>query len=136
MRDTTTGLPLAPQEMEDARAYHRQREARRAAEREAERLAWLARVYTAVAEVAPQHGGVRRVYLYGSLVQEGRFRADSDIDLAVVCTDLKTESAFGRDLERRLRREVDMRPLAEPIAPAVQRYGVIVYERESDPPDR
>ncbi len=61
-------------ELEAARRHYREREARQRAEREAERLAWLERVREVVPRIAAQHPGVRRVVLFGSLVQPARFR--------------------------------------------------------------
>lgn len=69
---------LTSEEIEAARQYHREREARRRAQREAEQQRWLQRVRDVVARVAPQHPGVRRVILFGSLVRPGRFGPDSD----------------------------------------------------------
>ena len=66
-------------------------------------------------------------YLYGSLLRPGGFRADSDIDLAVACDSLETESVFWRALERELERNVDLRPLAGVIAEVVEREGERVY---------
>ena len=66
-------------------------------------------------------------YLYGSLLRPEGFRCDSDIDLAVACGSLETESAFWRALERELERNVDLRPLAGVIAEVVEREGERVY---------
>jgi predicted nucleotidyltransferase len=117
-------------DLEVARQYHRKREARRRAQREAEREQWFQRVREAVSSLAVCHPGVRRVYLFGSLVQPGRFRPDSDIDVAVECDSLETESAFWRALERELGRDVDVRPLTGAIAEAVSRGGEQVYGRQ------
>jgi predicted nucleotidyltransferase len=110
-----------------ARVYNRRRQARRRAEREAERQHWLERAREAILRVATAHPGVRRVYLYGSLVQPGRFRADSDIDVAVACDSLESETPFWRDLERALGRDVDLRPLTGPIEEAATTTGEQVY---------
>jgi uncharacterized protein len=122
--------------IEAARQYHREREARRKAERETYRQEWLIKARAAIQELAPTFPALQRVYLFGSVVQPGRFRPDSDIDVAVECSDLEQESDFWRSLERALRRDVDVRPYVEPITDAVQWYGEMVYEREapnSDP---
>ncbi len=121
-------------DIEAARRYHEAREAHRYAEREAERRAWLARVRTAVAHVAPRHPDLQRVYLFGSLVQPGRFGPDSDLDIAVVCESVETESSFWSALEKELARSVDVRPLVEPLIETVQETGELVYEREDAGP--
>ena len=104
-------------DLEAARKYRR--------EREAERQQWLRRMREAVSRLALHYPGVRRVYLFGSLVQPGRFRRDSDIDVAVECDTVETESAFWRALERALGRDVDVRPLTGAIAEAVTNEGEI-----------
>jgi predicted nucleotidyltransferase len=116
-------------DVEAARRYHREREAQRRARREDERQQWLQRVREAVAHLAPRYPGVQRVYLFGSLAQPGRFWPDSDIDLAVECDSVETESAFWQALEQHLRRDVDVRPMAGAIAEAVASGGEKIYER-------
>ena len=117
-----------------ARCYYRQREARRREQRESERRAWLERAREAILRLAPRYPQVRQVYLFGSLLQPGRFRPDSDIDVAVACDALETESAFWRALERALERDVDLRPLTGAVAEAVTAGGVQVYGRKDPHP--
>jgi predicted nucleotidyltransferase len=117
-------------DIEVARQYYYGREMRRRAQREAERRRWLQRVREAVVCIASRYSGVRQVYVFGSLVQPGRFRSDSDIDVAVECDTLETESAFWRALERELERDVDVRPLSGTIAEAVANEGEMVYGRQ------
>ena len=71
---------MKSEDIEAARRYHREREARAYARRERDRREWLRRVREAVARLAPHCPEVRRVYLFGSLTQAGRFRSSSDID--------------------------------------------------------
>ena len=117
-----------------ARSYHQDREARRRAEREAFRADVLARAHEAIQRLVPGHPQVRQVYLFGSIVQVGRYRPTSDIDVAVVCDTPEAESAFWRALEHALRRDVDVRPLTGAVAEAVQRTGVCVYAGKGPPP--
>lgn len=119
-------------DLESIHRYHREREEKRRAQREANRLEWLTRARTAIVQAAPHYPAIQRAYLFGSVVQPGRFQPDSDIDVAIECTDLATESAFWRVLERELRRDVDVRPWEEPMISAVKVYGEKIYERESD----
>ncbi len=118
-------------DMEAVRRYHQERTAKQQVQRETERLEWLSRARRAVLEIAPQFPALQRVYLFGSLVQPGRFRSDSDIDVAVESADLQTESAFWRALEHALQRDIDVRPWDEPIISAVLAYGEKVYDREN-----
>jgi predicted nucleotidyltransferase len=119
-----------------ARQYYYERETRRRAQREAERQQWLRRVREAILQLAQRYPGVRRVYLFGSLVQPGRFRPDSDIDIAVECDTIETESIFWRALERELKRDVDVRPLVGAIVETVADSGEQVYERQDTRPDQ
>jgi predicted nucleotidyltransferase len=112
-----------------ARAYYQQREVRRHARHEAERQRWLERVRHVVPRLATSYPEVRRVYLFGSLTQAGRFRPDSDIDLAVECDSLAAESAFWQALERELARAVDLRPLSGEIAKVATTWGEQLYGR-------
>ncbi|MCL4864003.1 MAG: nucleotidyltransferase domain-containing protein [Caldilineaceae bacterium] len=119
-----------PATIEAARQYHRARDAKRWAEREAYRQEWLEQARAAIRQHAPSFSSLRRAWLFGSIVQPGRFRPDSDIDVAVECPDLEQESAFWRVMEQALRRDVDVRPYVGAIIQAVAWYGEIVYERE------
>jgi predicted nucleotidyltransferase len=125
---------LSTLDLDAIRRYHREREQKRRAQREANRLGWLERTRAAIRQIAPQHPAIQRVYLFGSIVQTGRFRPDSDIDVAVECTDLAVESELWRALEHELDHDVDVRPWEEPIISAVKTYGEQVYEREDHHP--
>jgi predicted nucleotidyltransferase len=116
-------------DIESAKAYHRVREAQRRERQEATRQQWCQTAQAAIARLAPRYADIRQVYLFGSLVQPGRFRAGSDIDVALVCDTLETESAFWAALERELQRDVDVRPLTGPLAEVVKQTGRLVYER-------
>jgi predicted nucleotidyltransferase len=103
--------------------YHRRREEERFREREALRQERLERVRAAVALLAPRFPAVAGVYLFGSILQPGRFPASSDVDVAVDCTDLEEESRFWRSLEEALEWTVDLRPRRGGVARAVETYG-------------
>ncbi len=118
-------------DVEAAREYHRRRDAEVRRCSEAYRQQWLAKVRQAILNVAPRYSEIHQVYIFGSLVQPGRFRRKSDIDVAVDCEAIAVESAFWRALERKLRRDVDVRPLEGAVAEAVAGYGEKVYERQA-----
>ncbi len=129
-----SGENMATIDPKAASQHYYEREARRRAQREAERQEWLQRVREAASRLAAHYPGVRRVYLYGSLIQPGRFRPDSDIDVAVECDTVETESAFWRALELELGRDVDVRPLTDVIAEAAMRGGEEIYGRQDSHP--
>ncbi|MDM8527830.1 nucleotidyltransferase domain-containing protein [Anaerolineales bacterium HSG24] len=115
---------------QQAKTYFYQREQIRQAKLEQTRLHWFNRVRDLVQKIAPQYPAIKRVYLFGSLAQLGRFRSHSDIDLAVVCTNIAAETVFWRKLEQVIKHSVDVRPLTESIAEAVKQYGILLYERQ------
>jgi predicted nucleotidyltransferase len=112
------------------REYHARRERESRDEREVLRLETLARTRAAIRRRAPDFPAIRAAYLFGSVVQPGRFHAASDVDVAVDCDDVTVETPFWRALESELQRDVDVRPREGPIARAVEDEGERVYERE------
>jgi hypothetical protein len=114
-----------------SREYHAQREREHREQREAHRLAVLAAVRDAVGRLAPAFPAIRAAYLFGSVVQPGRFSSRSDV--AVDCDDIEVETPFWRALEEALERNVDLRPRTGAVAKAVAAYGEQCYAREADP---
>jgi predicted nucleotidyltransferase len=113
-----------------AKTYFYQREQRRQQIREQTRLEWFQHVHDLVNNIAPDYPAIKQVYLFGSLAQSNRFSSHSDIDLALVSTDIAVETTFWRKLEQNLARQVDLRPLTETIAETVEQYGILLYERQ------
>jgi len=114
------------------REYHARRQAEKRRQREHLRQKWLARIRAAIRQLAPRYPEIEAVYLFGSIMQPGRFTPHSDIDVAVAATAVAAESAFWRALEEELERDVDVRPYQPPITLAVANYGECVYARTSD----
>jgi predicted nucleotidyltransferase len=112
------------------RQYHTWSEARRKLAREQLQQERYQQVRAAIRRLAPAYPALRAVYLFGSLVQPGRHRPGSDIDVAVECDDPEAESRFWRTLEAELEADVDLRPCKGAIAWAVSTYGECVYARE------
>jgi predicted nucleotidyltransferase len=113
------------------REYHARRDRELRQEREALRLEVLERTREAVRRSAPFFPAIRAVYLFGSLLQPGRFRPNSDVDVAIDCDDVEMETPFWRMLEEELRRDVDLRPRIGAVARAVEEEGERCYEREA-----
>lgn len=118
---------MSTADLESVRHYHQQRHARLLQQREVLRLSWLQRARAAIELLAPEYPAIQRVALFGSILKEGRFHQNSDIDVAVVCQDVEQESQFWRALEERLQRNVDVRPWVSPISQAVAQYGTVIY---------
>lgn len=115
-----------------AREYHAKREAKQLRQREQLRQKLLTRARKSIRQLAPRFPAIEAVYLFGSIVQTGRFTDRSDIDVAVKAEDVTAESAFWRALEETLEWNVDVRPYQHPITQAVADYGECVYAAESD----
>jgi predicted nucleotidyltransferase len=112
------------------REYHARRERELRQERESFRVGVLEQAREAVRRSAPLFSAIQAVYLFGSLLQPGRFRADSDVDLAIDCDDIEVETPFWRRLEETLERNVDLRPRVGAVARAVEEGGELCYERK------
>ena len=121
---------LSQRSLEPYREYHLRRSRERLERREERRTRCLAAARAGIRRLAPAFSPIRAVYLFGSLLQPGRFSRRSDVDVAIECDDIPTEGRFRRALEEELRRVVDLRPLEGGVAWAVEVYGECVYERE------
>ena len=117
-----------------SREYHSRKEQERRAERESLRLEVLERAREAIRQRAPEFAAIQAAWLFGSILQPGRFHSGSDVDVAIDCDDPEAETPFWRALDRALERNVDLRPREGPIARAVEDYGELVYEREVPDP--
>ena len=122
---STSTRDLAPY-----REYHARRARQRLARREAQRQNCLRAAKAGIRRLAPAFAAIRAVYLFGSLLQAGRFTERSDVDVAIDCDDLESEGRFRRALEEELERSVDLRSREGGVAWAVEAYGECVYERE------
>jgi predicted nucleotidyltransferase len=116
-----------------SRQFHIRRERMRRQQRETLRRQRYDLVRRAVARLAPAHPAIRAVYLFGSLVQPGRFTPHSDVDVAVDCGDPAAASRFWQALESVLQSDVDMRSRRGAVAWAVATQGECIYERTVPP---
>lgn len=112
------------------REYHARRERDRRERREGLRLAVLELVREAIQRLAPGFPAIHAVYLFGSVLQGGRFHTGSDVDVAIDCADVESETPFRAALEEVVERNVDLRPRIGPVAQAVRDCGELCYERE------
>ena len=84
--------------------------AERRARCEKERQALLVRLLKLLDERAAEFG-IDKVYIFGSLIKENRFREHSDIDVVVESMVSSTFFSFAAMLDTTLGREVDVIPL-------------------------
>jgi len=77
------------------------------ADRERERQQVLSSVKDILEELAPEYG-FSKAYIFGSIVKPGRFRRNSDVDIAIF--DLKDEDFFRlmAEISRKLERNVEI----------------------------
>lgn len=75
--------------------------------------------------------GIRRAYLFGSVARPGRFRRDSDVDLAVEQIDAQCFfEAWGR-FSGELGRPLDLVKLADcPFSDKIRREGIPWNQRD------
>ncbi|MDZ7343447.1 MAG: nucleotidyltransferase domain-containing protein [candidate division KSB1 bacterium] len=77
------------------------------AENEQRRQETLRRVLHMLPQLATKYG-FNRAYLFGSITQKGRFRKNSDIDIAVAGLSDEKYFAFIAEFSERLGREIDV----------------------------
>jgi predicted nucleotidyltransferase len=127
---------ITPDEAACVRRYLLEREEKRRQTKEQARRRALAEAKDALKAVAPLFP-VERAYVYGSLLT-GRWRPDSDLDLAVE-GDLSAGDLFSlwAELDRRLEQEVDLRDIARlPFGEKIKREGIVLYERKNPHSDQ
>lgn len=80
---------------------------KRKIEQEAKRLETLSQLRKLLSDLSSKYN-FSKAYIFGSVVKTGKFRLDSDIDIAVF--DLKNENFFRlmADLSSSLERDVDL----------------------------
>ena len=102
----------------------------RARDRERDRRRLLARVMEALDQLSRDYGW-NEAYVFGSLTRPGRFRPESDVDVAVSGLNKFALFAFVGDLSSLLGRSVDVVMLEEcPIAEAIISKGVKWQKKE------
>lgn len=124
-------MGATPEEVARARRFLLEREEKRQKARELARQRVLVQLKEMLEEVAPRFP-VEKVYLYGSLLT-GRWRPDSDLDLAVEGDlsygDLLT---FWAELDRRMEQDIDLREISKlPFAEKIRAMGLVIYERKN-----
>jgi predicted nucleotidyltransferase len=105
---------------------------RERAEREARRAAAERAVTEAVLRVVAAFPGVKRVFLFGSIVRQNAFRADSDVDVAVEGLGVADYFPIWKAIEDAAPEwAIDVRDITQPsdFADRVRERGKLVYER-------
>ncbi len=93
----------------------------------------LAEVCQAVVHLAPEFPAVEAVYVFGPLVERGRFIAAAEFDVAIDCPDPETEAHFWATLEEAVNHPVNLRLCQGAVAEAVAAHGQRIYLRSDRP---
>jgi predicted nucleotidyltransferase len=126
-------MALSPDAIESYRRGWRQREARKRAKREAARLAAQTTIKEQILALVQRWPTIRRVYLFGSVIQPGAFHEKSDVDVAIEGATGEAYFGFWRELDEAVPQFfIDVREIDAPssFADEVRRSGILVYERE------
>ena len=89
-------------------------------------------VLSIVPSIAAGIPSVKRVYLFGSVIENGRFHKNSDIDIAVEDTTAEAYFEFWRQVEIALPNWlIDVRDITDVslFATRVRQTGQLIYER-------
>lgn len=106
-------------------------ERRREAEKERQRV--LRRAGEALDLVAEKHP-LEEAFLFGSVTKAGRFRADSDIDIALPEVSAVDYFRIWEELERTVRRSIDLVLLHEvSFRKKIEREGILWKKRAIKP---
>ncbi len=116
-----------------SRSYLRSRQEREFRVREQRRQEALQAVRAAAQSVLPRFPGVRRAYLFGSVLRPGAMHAMSDVDVALE-GDLDAEAYFAvwRELERAAPGwQIELIELGVDVyvSARVREQGELIYER-------
>jgi hypothetical protein len=99
--------------------------ARRQARDEAERQHVVTQVLQLLDDLGPRYN-IQRAYLFGSVVKPGRFKADSDVDIAVEQIDPRQFIEALSEFSMSLNRDVDLIELDKcHFADKIRREGVV-----------
>jgi uncharacterized protein len=91
---------------------------------EADRVRIFHAVDNALSELSDKYKW-KEAYLFGSITRSGKFRADSDVDIALKGLDKYQLYAFIGDISFLLKREVDVIRLEEtPLSTAIIQKGI------------
>ncbi len=127
----TQSTHISPQDMAKYRSTFRQQERLHIAEREARRKQAQLAVRSAVEATMPHYPSIKRVYLFGSVIGSGIFRANSDIDIGLEGTKATFHFDVWRDLEKIIKDwMLDVRFLdpEDPFSERVRQKGELIYE--------
>lgn len=132
LKPVERSFDLQPRETPKARfALWERLKEERARDRERDRLTLLTKVMEALDRLSRDYKW-REAYVFGSLTRPGRFRAESDVDIAVRGLDKFALFAFVGDLSSLLGRDVDVVVLEEcPFAETIVSKGFKWQKRET-----
>lgn len=109
--------------------YLKEKEKRRLWEREKIRRKAIAKL-SLRNEILSNFAEVKKVYIFGSIVKEGKFRENSDIDIALKGKVKEDYFLIWSELEEELNEGVDLRILNSGVtSQIIKKEGKSIYER-------
>jgi len=111
--------------------YLKEKEKRRLWEREKVRRKAMAKL-SLLSEILSNFPEVKKAYIFGSIIKEGKFREDSDIDIALEGKVREDYFLIWSELEEELNEGVDLRILNSGVtSQIIKKEGKLIYERRN-----
>jgi len=107
------------------------RELKRYNEREERRRSLLLEIVPKIQHILEQYPSVTNAYLFGSILRDGGFSRNSDIDIAVEGLSPQHYFELWRKLEEELKVTIDLRPVTEGLSKTLAFTGEKIYERNN-----
>ena len=111
--------------------YLKDKEKRRLWEREKIRRKAIAKL-SLLNDILSNFPQVKKAYIFGSIVKEGKFREKSDIDIALEGKVKEDYFLIWSELEEELNEGVDLRILDSGVtSQIIKKEGKLIYERRN-----
>lgn len=109
--------------------YLKEKKERRIWEREKIRRKAMAKL-SLLNEILSNFPEVKKAYIFGSIIKEGKFRENSDIDIALEGKVKEDYFLIWSELEEKLNKGVDLRILDSGVtSQIIKKEGKLIYER-------
>jgi len=111
--------------------YLKEKEKRRLWEREKIRRKAIAKL-SLLNQILSNFPQVKKAYIFGSIIKEGKFRENSDIDIALEGRVKEDYFLIWSELEEKLNEGVDLRILDSGVtSQIIKKEGKLIYERRN-----
>ena len=111
--------------------YLKEKEKRRLWEKEKIRRKAMAKL-SLLNKILSNFSEVKKAYIFGLIIKEGKFRENSDIDIALEGKVKEDYFLIWSELEEKLNKEVDLRILNSGVtSQIIKKEGKLIYERKN-----